>query len=429
MLTCVKTLGINFLMKEIMKNIYNSFLVLLATSIFVSSCVEEQDDLRYDGPPVAEFKNKYLEQQIRLGGSVFQAANYNIVIVENTGLSKLTVRQPAVQLSGVILSTANSTTITGQPSLVIDGSITGNTLTVQPLVSFTGVISAAGVLTVSAASAPLLAVGFMIFGTGVPVGTRITALGTGTGGNGTYTVSSPLAPTVAVASTAMNTLGRGQIVTGLKVTGAGVSTNTTVTRFLAGVGGSGTYVVNNSQNVGLTPLTTETTRFTTELNVNSILKTNTGTVIGVVSAIANDSTLTLASPTTTVIIGEAREVYRASFAQGINAPIFRDSILVQLVGRQVASDLTVRYIKDPTNPAAPAGIAEATEGVHYNLVRNNAGELVIKGNSSSGYIYIDVLESLTATDPDRVTLMITLTDEGDIAPSENYKTFTYNIIK
>jgi hypothetical protein len=407
-----------------MKNIFNYFLLSLVASIFFGACVEEQDDLRYNGPSVAEFKNNYLEQQIRLGANLFQSANYNILITENTGLSKLTVRQPAVQLSGVIISTASSSTITGQPSLVIDCSISGNMLTVQPLVSFTGAIATGGVLTVTGASASLLAVNFVIFGTGVPAGTRITALGTGTGGNGTYIVNT--LATFTLPATAINTIGRGQIVTGLKIIGAGVSANTAVTRFLSGIGGAGTYVINNTQNVALSSLTTETTRFTSELNANSILKTSTGTVIGVVSAITNDNTLTLASPTTTVV---NREIYRASFAQGISAPIFRDSILVQLIGKQVPSDITVNYIKDPTNPVAPVGIAEAIEGVHYNFVRNNAGEFVIRSNSSAGYIYLDVLESLAATDPDRVTLIITLTDEGDIAPSQNYKTFTYNIIK
>lgn len=53
---------------------------------------------------------------------------------------------------------------------------------------FTGSI-AAGVLTVSAVAAGALFVGQIIAGAGVTPGTQITALGTGTGGTGTYTVS------------------------------------------------------------------------------------------------------------------------------------------------------------------------------------------------------------------------------------------------
>ena len=45
-----------------------------------------------------------------------------------------------------------------------------------------------GTLTVTAASAPTIAIGQTIIGAGVSDGTRVTGLGTGTGGTGTYTV-------------------------------------------------------------------------------------------------------------------------------------------------------------------------------------------------------------------------------------------------
>jgi hypothetical protein len=53
---------------------------------------------------------------------------------------------------------------------------------------FTGAISGT-TLTVSAISSGILEIGSVIEGTGVAVGTKITALGTGTGGVGTYTVN------------------------------------------------------------------------------------------------------------------------------------------------------------------------------------------------------------------------------------------------
>lgn len=58
-------------------------------------------------------------------------------------------------------------------------------------VAFTGSIStvAGGTLTVSAVSSGTLAVGQTIFGTGITDQTQITALGTGTGGTGTYIVN------------------------------------------------------------------------------------------------------------------------------------------------------------------------------------------------------------------------------------------------
>lgn len=75
---------------------------------------------------------------------------------------------------------------------------TGELSALPPVVTFTGEIAVTtGILTVSAASSGAhLGVGTIITGTGVPGGTVITALGTGTGGNGTYQTNI----TTAVAS-------------------------------------------------------------------------------------------------------------------------------------------------------------------------------------------------------------------------------------
>jgi len=66
--------------------------------------------------------------------------------------------------------------------------------------AFTASIATTGVMTVTAVSSGTLAVGQAITGAGVPAGTRITSLGTGTGGAGTYNTNCY----VVVASTAMN---------------------------------------------------------------------------------------------------------------------------------------------------------------------------------------------------------------------------------
>ena len=74
--------------------------------------------------------------------------------------------------------------------LVLFDNTTGALSTQAPSSSFTGVVST-NTLTVTsfvAGGAPL-AVGTEIFGAGVTPGTRISALGSGTGGNGTYTVT------------------------------------------------------------------------------------------------------------------------------------------------------------------------------------------------------------------------------------------------
>ena len=72
-------------------------------------------------------------------------------------------------------------------------------ITAEPVTaSFTATIDdgappgAGTVMTVSAISAGRIAVGQVLSGTGIPPGTYVTALGTGTGGTGTYTVSASL---------------------------------------------------------------------------------------------------------------------------------------------------------------------------------------------------------------------------------------------
>ncbi len=65
---------------------------------------------------------------------------------------------------------------------------TGALSALPPVATYSGVIAVTtGILTVSLASTGAnLGVGSVVTGTGVPGGTVITALGTGTGGNGTY---------------------------------------------------------------------------------------------------------------------------------------------------------------------------------------------------------------------------------------------------
>lgn len=71
------------------------------------------------------------------------------------------------------VSYAYSSLITaGAAQGVVTGSITATTLTVTAVTSGT------------------LAVGDYLYGAGILIGTRITALGTGSGGTGTYTVNS-----------------------------------------------------------------------------------------------------------------------------------------------------------------------------------------------------------------------------------------------
>jgi hypothetical protein len=135
--------------------------------------------------------------------------------------------------------------ISNPSSATFTGSITTTTLTVDSVLSGT------------------IAVGQAIFGQGIAQNTVITALGTGTGGAGTYTVSD----SQTVATTQINSVAAPAVVTGditgttLDVTavssgtlqigqtleGANVTDGTIITAFGTGTGGTGTYTVSPSQ--------------------------------------------------------------------------------------------------------------------------------------------------------------------------------------
>lgn len=129
---------------------------------------------------------------------------------------------------------------------------------------FTGSISTT-TLTVTSVQSGTIAVGQAIFGQGIAQNSVITALGTGSGGVGTYTVSD----SQTVASTAINSTASPAIVTGaisgttltvsavtsgtLKIgqtiEASGLTDGTIITAFGSGSGGVGTYTVSASQTV------------------------------------------------------------------------------------------------------------------------------------------------------------------------------------
>jgi hypothetical protein len=158
---------------------------------------------------------------------------------------------------------------------------------------------AATVLTVGGTVTGTFVVGMKVTGTGVAVGTIIVALGTGTGGAGTYVVSisQAVASTTltgttlndtfskihndysdvthyfrlaySTAQTATNTAAAisgttmtinrgvttGVFAIGMVITGAGISANTTITAYESATGGIGTYTVSVSQTVSSSAIT------------------------------------------------------------------------------------------------------------------------------------------------------------------------------
>ena len=142
--------------------------------------------------------------------------------------------------------------ISSPSSAVFTGSISGTTLTVTAITNGT------------------IATGQSLFGVGVTAETVITALGSGSGGIGTYTIN--LSQTVAsrqMNSTAVaakvtgsitattltvTAVASGTLYVGQTIQGTGVTALTIITALGTGSGGAGTYTVSTSQTVSSTTL-------------------------------------------------------------------------------------------------------------------------------------------------------------------------------
>lgn len=139
------------------------------------------------------------------------------------------------------------------------GSGTGSiAVTYSPSGDVTG-----AVLTI-ASTTPTLVVGAILTGTGVATGTMITAQLTGTpGGDGTYAVNIPqtVASTaisatygiLTVGGTVTGTFGVGDVIAGSG--GGGVTAGTIITALGTGTGGAGTYYVSPTQTVTSSTIT------------------------------------------------------------------------------------------------------------------------------------------------------------------------------
>lgn len=122
-------------------------------------------------------------------------------------------------------------------------------------------------LTVTAVTDGTLHVGDTLSGTGITAGTTITALGTGTGGTGTYTVS-PSQSAGSTAITAVSSIlnvtavGSGTLAVGQTIIGAGV-TAAIITALGTGTGLTGTYTLSGAkQHVASEAMTAEGTPVT-----------------------------------------------------------------------------------------------------------------------------------------------------------------------
>ena len=134
----------------------------------------------------------------------------------------------------------------------------------QTAAIFTGSTSGT-TLTVTSVKSGTIAVGQQFFAIGGAQETVITALGTGTGGVGTYTInisqslasaqfytsSSGAIVTGAISGTTLtvSAVSSGTLYVGQTIQGTGIAANTMITALGTGTGGTGTYTVSTSQTV------------------------------------------------------------------------------------------------------------------------------------------------------------------------------------
>jgi hypothetical protein len=107
-------------------------------------------------------------------------------------------------------------------------------------------------LTVSAVSTGVVAVNQKVTGVGIPDDMVITTLGTGLGNVGTYVVSyegSAASVTGSIAGTTLTvtSVASGKLIIGQILSGTGIASDTKITALKTGTGGTGTYTVSISQ--------------------------------------------------------------------------------------------------------------------------------------------------------------------------------------
>lgn len=146
---------------------------------------------------------------------------------------------------------------TGSPAQVasVTGAIAASTASV------TGSISG-DVLTVTAVGSGVIVPGGTLSGTGVASGTKVIAQLTGAaGGIGTYSVNineqtvASTTITETYGTLTVSAVGSGTLAVGSVLTGSGVTSGTNITALGTGTGGTGTYVVDPTQTAGSTTIT------------------------------------------------------------------------------------------------------------------------------------------------------------------------------
>jgi hypothetical protein len=158
----------------------------------------------------------------------------------------------------------------GINAYIVDGSNRYSWLISTPSSAvFTGSTSGT-TLTVTAITNGTIAAGQSLFGVGITNETVITALGTGTGGIGTYTINlsqtltsrqmnsttvgAQVTGSISTTTLTVTAVASGTLFVGQTIQGTGVTALTIITALGTGSGGVGTYTVSTSQTVTSTTL-------------------------------------------------------------------------------------------------------------------------------------------------------------------------------
>ena len=165
----------------------------------------------------------------------------------SVNLSTATSFSNAAQLISIALGVngPQKSTITGSLSTV--SSVP--TLTVTAVAGFQEASVTASLsgttMTVTVVGSGTLAVGQYVTGTGIPAGTTIADLGTGTGGTGTY-ILSQTCTTESSETITSSWYPANNIALGDFVTGTGITAGTFISALGTGTGGAGTYVLSQA---------------------------------------------------------------------------------------------------------------------------------------------------------------------------------------
>jgi len=179
--------------------------------------------------------------------AALQAVNSTLnLTIDGTPVSHTLNLTTATSFSNAALLIASAFSIKGVQKATVTAALSGTTLTVDAVVNgpaqceFTASLSGT-VMTVTAVAGGSLAIGQVVIGTGITAGTTISSFGSGLGGTGTYNLSSAATTEAAESIVAYNPVANLQI--GDVITGTGISGFTYISALGTGTGGIGTYTV------------------------------------------------------------------------------------------------------------------------------------------------------------------------------------------